>query len=121
MKKELTNKSWLIGFLGCIGVLGVKGEPNFLLFFSFFSGFQYIWLYKLGTMYDERLIENKNKAAGIALTIALIFGLISNLAISFLFTDYEILYRWTLGIFSFTFAIGLNSWAYLTYKYDKED
>lgn len=121
MKKELTNKSWFIGFLGFLGVLGISGEPNLLLFFSFFGGFQYIWLYKLGTTYDERLIENKNKAAVRALQIALIFGLIANIAVSFLFTNYETLYRWMLGIFSWTFAIGLNSWAYLTYKYDKEE
>lgn len=121
MKKELTNKSWLLGFLGCLGILGIYGEPNFLLFFSFFGGFQYIWLYKLGTVYDERLIENKNKAAVRAFQIAFIFGLIANIISGFLFTDYETLYKVTLAIFSFTFALGLNSWAYLTYKYDKED
>jgi len=121
MKKELTNKSWLIGFLGFLGCLGIQGEPNLLLFFSFFGGFQYIWLYKLGAIYDERLIENKHKAAVKALQIALIFGLIMNITISFIFSDYEILYRLSLSVFSLTFAIGLNSWAYLTYKYDKED
>lgn len=121
MKKEVTNKSWIIGFLGCLGFLGIKGEPNLLLFFSFFGAFQYIWLYKLGPVYDERLIENKNKAAVKAFQIALVFGLISNMLISFVLVDYDMLYRATLIIFSLTFVIGINSWAYLTYKYDKED
>ena len=106
MKKELTNKSWLIGFLGFLGCLGIQGEPNLLLFFSFFGGFQYIWLYKLGSFYDERLIENKNKAAVKALQIALIFGLIMNITISFIFSDYVILYKLSLSVFSLTFAIG---------------
>ncbi|WP_275400822.1 DUF3796 domain-containing protein [Enterococcus faecium] len=121
MKKELTNKSWLIGFLGFLGFLGLKGEPNLFLFFAFFGGFQYIWLYKLGTNYDERLIENRNKASIKAFQIALIFGLIANIILSFMYIDYEMLYKGSLIIFSLTFAIGVNSWSYLTYKYDKED
>lgn len=121
MKRELTNKSWFIGFLGFLGFLGLKGEPSLLLFFAFFGGFQYIWLYKLGTTYDERLIENRSKAGIKAFQIALVFGLITNVILSITFTEYEILYRGALIIFSLTFAIGVNSWSYLTYKYDKED
>lgn len=120
MRKELTNKSWLIGFLGFLGILGLKGEPSFLLFFAFFGGFQYIWWYKLGTTYDERLIENRNKAGIKALQISLVFGLITNVILSIVFTNYELLYRGALIIFSMTFAIGVTSWSYLTYKYDKE-
>jgi len=121
MKREVTNKSWFIGFIGFLGFLGLKGEPNTLLFFAFFGGFHYFWLYKLGNNYDERLIENRNKAGIKAFQIALIFGLIANVVLSFLFTDFETLYRGALIIFSLTFAIGVNSWSYLTYKYDKED
>lgn len=121
MKRKITNKSWLIGFLGFIGFLGLKGEPSLLLFFTFFGGFQYFWLYKLGTNYDERLIENRSKAGVNAFQIALVFGLITNIIMSITLTNYEILYRGALIIFSLTFAIGVNSWAYLTYKYDMEE
>lgn len=121
MKRQLTSRSWFIGLLGFLGFLGITGEASFLLFFVFFGGFQYIWLYKLGTTYDERLIENRNKAGIKAFQIALVFGLIVNIFLSITFTDYELLYRGALIVFSLTFVIGVNSWAYLTYKYDMEN
>lgn len=121
MKMRVSSKSWCIGLLGFLGFSGISGEPSLLLFFTFFGAFQYIWLNKLGNKYDERLIENKNKAAVKGFQVALIFGLFAHIATILLFKDFEVLYRISISIFSLAFAIGLNCWAYLTYKYDRKD
>ncbi|MDW5522656.1 DUF3796 domain-containing protein [Carnobacterium maltaromaticum] len=121
MKKKVTSKSWIIGFLGCIGFLGINGEPIMFLWFSFFGGFQYFWYFKLGVEIDERLIENKNRASVKSLQYSLVFGLLANVALGFMSSNFEFLYKVTLIIFSLTFALGMNLWAYLTYKYDLEE
>ena len=118
MKRTLTNKSWLIGFLGLLGFTGIDGSPAMYLFFAFFGGFQYYWWYKLGTDEDERLIKNRNFAGVKAFRFAFCFGFLSSLLLSFLSQNYELLYRLELIILALTFALGTNLWAFLTYKYD---
>lgn len=118
MKRTLTNKSWLIGFLGFLGFYGIEGTPAMYLFFAFFGGFQYYWWSKLGTLEDERLIKNRNLAGSTAFRFAFCFGFLSSLLLSFISQDYELLYRLELIILALTFALGTNLWAFLTYKYD---
>jgi len=118
MKKALTEKSWLIGFIGFLGFLGINGVPTMYIFFAFFGGFQYYWWHKLGTMEDERLIENRNRAGTLAFRITFCFGLLSSILISFVSQDYEFLYKAEIIILALTFALGANLWAYFTYKFD---
>ncbi|WP_414053222.1 DUF3796 domain-containing protein [Macrococcus equi] len=112
--------SWLIGLLGFLGFIGIK-TPIFLIYFIFFGGFRYIWWNKIGTASDERLIENKNKAATRAIKITFIFILISTIILNILITDYKVLYQIQLSLFSLGFAVGINLWAYYTYQFENEE
>lgn len=53
-----------LGILGFLGVLGFFFEPFFCIFFAFFGFFFWGLLEKEQS--DERLVENVNRAAGIA-------------------------------------------------------
>ena len=115
-----SNKNWMLGLLGFLGFMGFR-EPLFFMFFLFFGGFRYYWWQKIGTETDERLTENKNKAAAIAFKITFIISIIATLIFGLTISDTFILYKLQLAILSLVFAIGINLWAYYTYQFEYGD
>lgn len=117
---DTRKNAWMVGLLGFLGFLGLH-EPIYYLFFIFFGGFRYYWWEKIGTASDERLVENKNKAAAIAFKVTFIAGLIITLITNLVINDVHLLYQIGLIVFSMSFAVGINLWAYLTYQYEFGD
>lgn len=115
-----TRHTWLIGLLGFLGFMGLH-TPIFFIFFIFFGGFRYIWWADIGTASDERLIENKNKAAARAFKITFMLCIGLTVLMNLLITDYKILYQCQLALIALSFAIGVNLWAYFTYQYENEE
>lgn len=121
MSKKITPFSWMLGFIGFSGFAGLYGYPQYFLLFALFSGFQNFWWFKLGSQDDERLSENRLKAGLDAFKIAMMLLFVSTIILSLLNLNYFLLYKLQLFIIGITFAIGTNLWAYLTYKYDRDN
>ena len=121
MSKKITPFSWMLGFIGFSGFAGLYGYPQYFLLFALFSGFQNFWWFKLGSQDDERRRENRLKAGLDAFKIAMVLLFVSTIILSLLNLNYFLLYKLQLFIIGITFAIGTNLWAYLTYKYDRDN
>lgn len=121
MSKKLTPFSWMLGFIGFSGFAGLYSYPQYFLLLALFSGFQNFWWYKLGSQYDERLIKNRLKAGLDAFKIAMILLFIATIILSLFDLNYFLLYKLELFLIGITFALGTNLWAYLTYKYDRDN
>ena len=102
-------------------IFRVKYDPIFFLNFAFFGCFAYFWWFKLGLTEDERLIADRYKAGSISFRICFSIAFLLSLFIGQFSLDFELLYKIQLIILSLTFAISVNLWAYLTYKFDLED
>lgn len=108
-------------FFALFGFLGFKeldGDPLGLLSFGFFAQLSHIWWSKLGSCEDERLIYNKNKAGSIAMYIGFVLAIVASYLIRLYTVDLLTLYRMQVLILAVTFAISMNLWAFLTYKFD---
>ncbi|MBN8049172.1 DUF3796 domain-containing protein [Paraclostridium bifermentans] len=121
MKKTIHKHSYFLGFLGFLGFSGVNNDPIFFLNFAFFGCFAYFWWFKLGLTEDERLIADRYKSGSISFRICFSIAFLLSLFIGQFSLDFELLYKIQLIILSLTFAISVNLWAYLTYKFDLED
>ena len=78
----------------------------------------YIWWNKLGDYEDERLIYNKQRAGSIALYTGFVLVVVASVLIRLYTVDILILYRLQVLIIALSFAISMNLWAFLTYKFD---
>ncbi|CEN88775.1 Protein of uncharacterised function (DUF3796) [[Clostridium] sordellii] len=109
----------LLGFSGFPGFAGINGEPSDLLWFSSWGSFSYIWWAKLDNFEDERLKFNKYRAGSIAFRICLLIAFTLSI-LSFLQPNltFELLCRTQLLILTLTFAVSVNLWAFLTYRFD---
>ena len=120
--------SWMFGLLGFLGLLGfTTNQPWTLLNFGFFAGFQYFWWYKmLGpvdsvfSVWDERFVKDRTKAASNAFQWGFMGIFLASVAVALMFTDPDTLYRAELLIIGVGFALTVNAWAYLTYRYDRQ-
>ena len=108
----------LFGFLGFQGFKELNGNPLGLLAFGWFAYFSNFWWHKLGDYEDERLVYNKHRAGYIAFSIGFFIIVVSSLLIRLYTVDLLILYRLQILIIALTFAISVNLWAFLTYKFD---
>lgn len=108
----------LLTLLGFLGFKGLNGDPLGLLYFGFFGNFSSYWWYKLGDCEDERLIYNKHRAGIIAFYVGFVLAIVSSVLIRLFTTDLLTLYRMQVLIIAVTFAISMNLWAFLTYKFD---
>ncbi|CEH33987.1 DUF3796 domain-containing protein [Romboutsia lituseburensis] len=108
-------------FFALFGFLGFKelnGDPLGLLYFGFFGNLSVYWWCKLGTYEDERLISNKQRAGCIAFYIGFLLAVVASVLIRLYTVDLLMLYRLQVLIVALTFAISMNLWAFLTYKFD---
>lgn len=126
---KMSAHSWMFGLLGVLGLLGfTTDQPWTLLNFAFFAGFQYYWWYKmLGpvdsifVVSDERFVADRTKAASAAFTWGFLGIFLASVAASLMFTDPSVLYRAELLIIAFGFALTVNAWAFLTYRFDRQE
>lgn len=116
--KDLNQHLFLLGFLGFFGFTELKSDPLGLLAFSWFAYFSHYWWNKLGTCKDERLIYNKNRAGSIALYTGFVLAVVASVLVRLVTVDILTLYRAQVLILSLTFAIAMNLWAFLTYRFD---
>lgn len=100
------------------GIKHLNSDPLGLLWFGFLGHFSYIWWNKLGDLEDERLIANKHRAGTIAFYTGVILAFIASYAIRFYTVDILSLYKLQILILALTFALSMNLWAFLTYKFD---
>lgn len=96
----------------------LDGDPLGLLYFGFLGQLSHIWWNKLGSCEDERLISNKHRAGNIVLYSGFILVVISSVFIRLYTVDVLTLYRLQVLIVALAFAISMNLWAFLTYKFD---
>jgi hypothetical protein len=116
--KGVRKYSIFLGFLGFQGFKELSGDPLGLLAFGWFAFFSVYWWCKLGSCEDERLIYNKNRAGSIALYIGFVLAIVSSVLIRLFTVDLLTLYRVQILILALAFAISMNLWAFLTYKFD---
>lgn len=121
-KRRLSDYSFLLALFACFGFrgfAGIKGDPSDLIWFASFGYLAQFWWSKLDQFEDERLIANKYKAGSISfrlcLTIAFVLTILSFLQPNLTF---ETLCRTLLLIVALTFAISMNLWAFLTYRFE---
>ncbi|HSQ89463.1 hypothetical protein, partial [Romboutsia sp.] len=67
---------------------------------------------------DECLIQHKHKAGTIALYSGFILAVVSSFLIRLFTVDLMTLYRMQILILAVSFAISINLWGFLTYKFD---
>ncbi|MBS5787169.1 MAG: DUF3796 domain-containing protein [Clostridioides difficile] len=118
MKKSVNKYSFFLGFLGFQGFKELNGDPLGLLAFCWFSFFSIYWWNKLGNCEDERLIYNKHRAGSIALYTGFVLAVAASYLIRLYTVDILTLYRMQVLILALAFAISMNLWAFLTYKFD---
>ncbi|MCU9811081.1 MULTISPECIES: DUF3796 domain-containing protein [Paraclostridium] len=116
--KKLNKYSVLFAFFGLLGIKHIDSDPLGLLWFMFFAQLSHIWWSKLGDCEDERLIANKHRAGTIALYTGFVIAIVSSYAIRLYTSDLLSLYKLQILILSLTFAISVNLWGFLTYKFD---
>lgn len=116
--KGVSKYSIFLGFLGFQGFKELNGDPLGSLSFGWFAFFSNYWWCKLGSCEDERLIYNKNRAGSIAFYIGFILAIVASCLIRLFIVDLQTLYRMQVLIIALTFAISVNLWAFLTYKFD---
>jgi hypothetical protein len=116
--KGVNKYSILFALFGFLGFKELNGDPLGLLAFGWFAFFSVYWWYKLGSCEDERLIYNKNRAGSIALYIGFVLAIVASVLIRLFIVDLLTLYRMQVLILALTFAISINLWAFLTYKFD---
>ncbi|MDU1453663.1 DUF3796 domain-containing protein [Paraclostridium sordellii] len=78
-----------------------------------------MWWAKLDNFKDERLKFNKYRAGSIAFRLCLLIAFALSI-LSFLQPNltFELLCRIQLLILALTFAVSVNLWAFLTYRFD---
>lgn len=118
-------KSWMgiFGFFGFLGLLYFKFKnPLHLIFLGLFGLFSFFILGKYSNKKrDELFIYNQNKASNFSLkTFILIIwsGLIFIEIYFFKSLDIANKYSFIVALISITFAITLNLFAFLLYKYE---
>ncbi|GAA3645049.1 DUF3796 domain-containing protein [Asaccharospora irregularis] len=116
--KGIKKYSILFAFFGLLGFKELQGDPLGLLYFGFFGNLASYWWRKLGDVEDERLIYNKNRAGVISFYIGFVIAVVSSVLIRLYTVDLLTLYRMQVLIIALTFAISMNLWAFLTYKFD---
>ena len=116
--KGLNKYSIFFALFGFLGFKELNGDPLGLLNFAFFGNLSFYWWNKLGNCEDERLIYNKHRAGSIALYIGFVLAIVSSVLIRLYIVDVLTLYRMQVLIIALTFAISMNLWAFLTYKFD---
>lgn len=116
--KGVSKYSVLFALFGFLGFKELNGDPLGLLYFAFFGQLANYWWYKLGNYEDERLIHNKHKAASIVFPVCFAIAIVSSVLIQLYTVDILKLYRLQILIIALTFAISMNLWAFLTYKFD---
>lgn len=116
--KNLNKYSILFALFGLLGFKDLNGDPLGLLAFGWFAFLSHIWWNKLGYDEDERLIYNKNRAGSIALYTGFVLAVVASVLIRLYTVDLLTLYRMQVLIIALTFAISMNLWAFLTYKFD---
>ena len=116
--KGLNKYSIFFTLFGFLGFKELNGDPLGLLSFGFFGYLSYIWWNKLGDYEDERLIYNKQRAGSIAFYTGFVLVVVASVLIRLYTVDILILYRLQVLIIALSFAISMNLWAFLTYKFD---
>ncbi|RDY26266.1 DUF3796 domain-containing protein [Romboutsia weinsteinii] len=116
--KALNKYCILFALFGFLGFKKLNGDPLGLLYFGFFAQLSHIWWNKLGSCEDERLIYNKQRAGSIALYTGFVLAIVASVLIRLYTVDILTLYRMQVLIIALTFAISVNLWAFLTYKFD---
>ncbi|MGL5755505.1 MAG: DUF3796 domain-containing protein [Paraclostridium sp.] len=116
--KVLNKYSIFFVLFGFLGFKELNGDPLELLSFSWFAYFSFYWWNKLGDHEDERLIYNKNRAGSIAMYTGFVISIVASILIRLYTVDLITLYRLQVLILALTFAISMNLWAFLTYKFD---
>jgi hypothetical protein len=119
--KGVNKYSIFLAFFGFLGFKELNGDPLGLLYFGFFGQLSHIWWNKLGNCEDERLIYNKHRAGSIAFYTGFVLATVSSYLIRLYTVDVLTLYRMQVLIIALTFAISMNLWAFLTYKFDLGD
>lgn len=115
----MSNKySVLFALFALLGLKDLNSNPLGLLWFGFLGQLSYIWWNKLGEYEDERLIANKHRAGTIAFYTGFVLAVVASYAIRLYTVDILLLYKLQILILSLTFAISMNLWAFLTYKFD---
>ena len=114
-----SNKySILFTLFAFAGFKYLDGDPLGLLYFGFLGQLSHIWWSKLGEYEDERLISNKHRAGSIALYTGFLIAVVASYLARLYTVDILMLYRLQVLILALTFAIAINLWAFLTYKFD---
>ncbi len=116
--KKSNKYSILFAFFGLLGLKHLNSDPLGLLWFAFLGQLSYIWWNKLGDYEDERLIANKHRAGTIAFYVGFVLAVVASYLIRLYTVDILILYKLQILILALTFAISMNLWAFLTYKFD---
>lgn len=116
--KGINKYSILFALFGFLGFKELNGDPLGLLYFGFFGSLSSIWWNKLGSCEDERLIYNKQRAGSIALYTGFVLAVVASILIRLYTVDILTLYRLQVLILAVTFAISMNLWGFLTYRFD---
>ncbi|MFQ9310343.1 MAG: DUF3796 domain-containing protein [Paraclostridium sordellii] len=117
MIKSANKYTFFLGFLGFQGFKELSGDPLGLIAFCWFAWFSNYWWCKLGKE-DECLIQNKQRAGTIALYSGFLLAVISSFLIRLFTVDLMTLYRMQILTLAVSFAISVNLWGFLTYKFD---
>lgn len=116
--KGINKYSILFALFGFLGFKELNGDPLGLLYFGFFGQLSHFWWNKLGDREDERLTSNKHRAGSISFYIGFVIATVASYLIRLYTVDLLTLYRLQVLILALTFAISMNLWAFLTYKFD---
>lgn len=115
---RLKKYLWLFALFGFLGFKELNGNPIGLIYFAFFGQLSHIWWNKLGDYEDERLTSNKHRAGFIAFSTGFFIIIVASVLINLYSVDIVTLYRMQVLILALTYAISINLWAFLTYRFD---
>ncbi|WP_026476501.1 DUF3796 domain-containing protein [Alkaliphilus transvaalensis] len=117
MKKGVSKYYFFLGFLAFLGFKGINNEPLYLLNFAFGGYFAYIWWAKLVQFDDKHLKYHKFKAASLSFSICFAIAFVLSIVIKLTSFDLQTGFKLQLLIVSLAFAVSINLWAFLTYKF----
>lgn len=118
MREGSSKNLFLLGFLAFMGFKGVNDDPLYFIYFAFGGYFSQYWWYKLSHLKKQAPKSHRYRAGSISFGICftLAFALIVLLK-QFSF-DMQSSFKLLLLVLSFAFAISMNLWAFLTYRFD---
>ncbi len=117
MKEGISKNLFLLGFLAFMGFKGVNNEPLYFIYFAFGGYFSHFWWYKLAYLQKTSFKSHKYRAGLISFGICSAMALALIILIKLFSLDMQSSFKMLLLTISITFAMSMNLWAVLTYRF----